>query len=219
MDLVDLAGTESLAVLALKAVQAVPHPVPGGEGTSVPRVRVVTMTGHGSAGVMTVQHVRRGRAVTMIVPLVRVAMMTVRGSVAMTIVPRVRVETTTAPRGRAVTMTDLFVRVGTMTGHGSAGVMTVQHVRRGRAATVIVPRVHVVMMTDHDSAAMRTAQRVRVETMVDRVVPVEKTRVPVFVVTMIDVLVRAVTILVRVDPELQRNSARMKSATRVAVAA
>ena len=116
MDLVDLAGTESLAVLALKAVQAVPHPVPGGEGTTVPHARVVTMTGHGSAGMMI-------------------------------------------------------------------------------------------------------AQRVRVETMVDRVVRVGKIRVPVFVVTMIDVLVRVETIRVPVDLELPRNSARMKSATRVAVAA
>ena len=139
VDLVDLAGTESLAVLALKAVQAVQHPVPGGEGTTVPHARVVTMTVHGSAAMMTVQ--------------------------------RVRVETTTARRGRAATMTDLFVRVVTMTVRGSAVTVTVQLVRRDRVVMMTVPHVPVAM------------------------------------------------ILVRVDLELQRSSARMKSATRVAVAA
>lgn len=144
----DLAGTESLAVLALKAVQAVQHPVPGGEGTTVPHARVVTMTVH--------------------------------GSVATTIVPLVR---------------------------------------RGRDATMIVPHVRVAMMTVHGSGAMMIAPRVRVETMVDRVVRVGKIRVPVFVVTMTVPHARVEMILVRVDLELQRSSARMKSATRVAVAA
>ena len=219
MDLVDLAGTESLAVLALKAVQAVQHPVPGGEGTTVPHARVVTMTVHGSVAMTIVLLVRRGRDATMIVPRVRVAMMTVHGSAAMTTVQRVRVETTTARRGRAATMTDLFVRVVTMTVRGSAVTVTVQLVRRDRAAMMIVPHVPVAMMTVHGSAAMTIAPRVRVETMVDRVVRVGKIRVPVFVVTMTVPHARVETILVRVDLELQRSSARMKSATRVAVAA
>jgi len=175
---VDLAGTESLAVLALKAVQAVQHPVPGGEGTTVPHARVVTMTDHGSVVTTIVPLVRRGRDATMIVQRVRVVMMTAHGSAAMTTVQRVRVETTTA--------------------------------RRGRAAA---------MMTVRGSAAMMIAPRVRVETMVDRVVRVGKIRVPVFVVTMTVPHARVETILVRVDLELQRSSARMKSATRVAVAA
>ena len=116
-------------------------------------------------------------------------------------------------------MTDLFIRVVTMTVRGSAVTVTVQFARRGRAAMMIVPHVPVAMMTGHGSAAMTTVQRVRVETMVDRVVRVGKIRVPVFVVTMTVPHARVVTILVRVDLELQRNSVRMKSATRVAVAA
>lgn len=84
---------------------------------------------------------------------------------------------------------------------------------------MIVPHVPVAMMTGHGSGAMMIAPRVRVETMVDRVVRVGKIRVPVFVVTMAVPHGRVETILVRVDLELQRSSARMKSATRVAVAA
>jgi hypothetical protein len=80
VDLVDLAGTESLAVLALRAVQVVPDPVFRAGKTMIGQpARVVTMTA------------RLVRVVMMIVRLVRVVMMTVRVSVGMMRVRRARV--------------------------------------------------------------------------------------------------------------------------------
>ena len=95
----DLAGTESLAVLALKAVQAVPHPVLGAGGMTVPHARVETTSVHGFVATTIVQSVHRGRAATTIVPHVRVAMMIALGSAAMM----------TVHQGRVVTMIDLLV--------------------------------------------------------------------------------------------------------------
>ena len=99
VDLVDLAGTESLAVLALRAVQVVPGPVfragktmigqPARVVTTTARlVRVVMMIVRVSVGMM---RVRRARVEMMIARLVRVAMMTVRVSVGMMRVRRARV--------------------------------------------------------------------------------------------------------------------------------
>ena len=173
----DLAGTESLAVLALKAVQAVPHPVLGAGGMTVPHARVETTSVHGFVATTIVQPVHRGRAATTIVPHVRVAMMTALGSAAM---------------------------------------MTVH---RGRAATTIVPHVRVVRMTVHGSVVTMIAPHVRVEMMIDRVAQGGMIRVHGSVVTMIDLLGHGETMPVPVVLELQRNSAQMKFATRVAVAA
>jgi hypothetical protein len=89
VDLVDLAGTESLAVLALRAVQVVPDPEfragktmigqPARVVTTIaPLVRVVMMTVRVSVGMMRVR-------------LVRVVMMIVRDSVGMMRVRLVRV--------------------------------------------------------------------------------------------------------------------------------
>jgi hypothetical protein len=140
VDLVDLAGTESLAVLALRAVQVVPDPVfRAGKTmigqparvvtTTAPLVRVVMMTVRVSVGMM---RVRRVHVVMMIVRLVRVVMMIVRVSVGMMRVRRVHV----------VMMT---VRV-------SVGMM---RVRRARVVMMIVRLVHLVRGLQHSRRPMK----------------------------------------------------------------
>ena len=90
VDLVDLAGTESLAVLALRAVQVVPDPVFRAGKTMIGQpARVVTTT---APLVRVVMMTVRVSVVMMIVRLVRVVMMTVRVSVGMMRVRRAHVE-------------------------------------------------------------------------------------------------------------------------------
>ena len=97
VDLVDLAGTESLAVLALRAVQVVPGPVFRAGKTMIGQpARVVTMIARFVRVAMMIVRVsvvmmiaRRVRVVMMIARLVRVVMMTVRVSVGMMRVRRV----------------------------------------------------------------------------------------------------------------------------------
>ena len=140
VDLVDLAGTESLAVLALRAVQVVPDPVfRAGKTmigqpasvvtTTAPLVRVVMMTVRVSVGMM---RVRRAHVEMMIVRLVRVVMMIARVSVGMM----------TAPLVHDVMMT---VRV-------SVGMM---RVRRARVVMMIVRLVHLVRGLQHSRRPMK----------------------------------------------------------------
>jgi hypothetical protein len=72
VDLVDLAGTESLAVLALRAVQVVPDPVFRAVKTMIGRlVRVVMMTVRVSVGMMRVRRARAEMMIARLVHLVR----------------------------------------------------------------------------------------------------------------------------------------------------
>ncbi len=154
VDLVDLAGTESLAVLALRAVQVVPDPVfRAGKTmigqparvvtTTAPLVRVVMMTVRVSVGMM---RVRRVHVVMMIARLVRVVMMTVRVSVGMMRVRRARVVMMIV---RVVMMT---VRVVMMTVRVSVGMM---RVRRARAEMMIARLVHLVRGLQHSRRPMK----------------------------------------------------------------
>jgi hypothetical protein len=150
VDLVDLAGTESLAVLALRAVQVVPDPEfragktmigqPARVVTTIaPLVRVVMMTVRVSVGMMRVRLVR---VEMMIVRLVRVVMMTVRVSVGMMRVRRVHV----------VMMIVRLVRVVMMTVRVSVGMMRVRLVR---VVMMIVRLVHLVRGLQHSRRPMK----------------------------------------------------------------
>ena len=130
VDLVDLAGTESLAVLALRAVQVVPDPVFRAGKTMIGQpARVVMMSVRVSVGMM---RVRRAHVEMMIVRLVRVVMMIARVSVGMM----------TAPLVHDVMMT---VRV-------SVGMM---RVRRARVVMMIVRLVHLVRGLQHSRRPMK----------------------------------------------------------------
>ena len=155
VDLVDLAGTESLAVLALRAVQVVPDPVfRAGKTmigqparvvtTTAPLVRVVMMSVRVSVGMM---RVRRVHVVMMTVRLVRVVMMLARVSVGMMI-------------ARLVRVVMMIVRV-------SVGMM---RVRRAHVEMMIARLVHDVMMTVRVSVGMMRVRRARVVMMIVRLV-------------------------------------------------